>query len=68
MSVGGIGLDLTHFGSRRAVAGGILPNTGENLAHWVRHAPTLKPGPLMPDQTLSDPEVATLIAYLQSLR
>ena len=36
---GGIGPDLTHVGSRRTIAGGILPNTPENLARWVRHAP-----------------------------
>jgi cytochrome c oxidase subunit 2 len=68
VSAGGIGPDLTHFGSRRTIAGGILPNTPENLARWVRHAPALKPGALMPEQTLSDPEVAALVAYLQSLR
>jgi cytochrome c oxidase subunit 2 len=68
VSAGGIGPDLTHFSSRKTIAGGILPNTPENLAHWVRHAPALKPGSLMPDQKLSDPEVTALVAYLQSLR
>jgi cytochrome c oxidase subunit 2 len=68
VSGGAIGPDLTHFGSRRTIAGGILPNTPENLARWVRHAPMVKPGSLMPDQKLSDPEVAALVAYLQSLR
>jgi cytochrome c oxidase subunit II len=68
VSAGGIGPDLTHFGSRTTIAGGILPNTPENLARWVRHAPVLKPGSLMPAQKLSDPEVAALVAYLQSLR
>jgi cytochrome c oxidase subunit 2 len=68
VSEGGIGPDLTHFGSRRTLAGGILPNTPEHLARWIRHAPSLKPGSLMPDQKLSDPEVTALVAYLQSLR
>ena len=68
MSAGGIGPDLTHVGSRRTIAGGILPNTPENLARWVRHAPAVKPGSLMPEQKLSDPEVAALVAYLQSLQ
>lgn len=68
VSAGGIGPDLTHFGSRRTIAGGILPNTAENLARWLKNSPTLKPGSLMPEQTLSDPEVAALVAYLQSLR
>jgi cytochrome c oxidase subunit 2 len=68
VSAGRIGPDLTHVGSRRTIAGGILPNTPENLGRWVRHAPALKPGALMPEQKLSDPEVTALVAYLQSLR
>lgn len=65
---GGIGPDLTHVGSRRTLAGGILPNTPESLARWVRHARTVKPGSLMPDQSLTDDQVAALVAYLQSLQ
>jgi cytochrome c oxidase subunit 2 len=68
VSGGGIGPDLTHLGSRKTIAGGILRNTPENLARWVRHAPAVKPGSLMPEQQLSDPEVTALVAYLQSLR
>ena len=68
VSGGGIGPDLTHFGSRKTIAGGILPNTPANLALWVRHAPAMKPGSIMPDQKLSDAEVAALVAYLGSLQ
>lgn len=68
VSGGGIGPDLTHFGSRKTIAGGILPNTPENLARWVRHAPAVKPGSIMPDQKLSDAEMTALVAYLVSLR
>ena len=68
VSGGGIGPDLTHVGSRRTIAGGILSNTPENLARWVRHAPALKPASLMPEQSLTDAQVAALVAYLQSLR
>ena len=68
VSGGGIGPDLTHVGSRRTIAGGILSNTPENLARWVRHAPQVKPGSLMPEQSLIDAQVAELVAYLQSLR
>jgi len=68
VSGGGIGPDLTHVGSRRTIAGGILPNTPENLARWVRHAPQVKPGSLMPEQSLTDAQVASLVTYLQSLR
>jgi cytochrome c oxidase subunit 2 len=55
-------------GSRRTIAGGILSNTPENLARWVRHAPQVKPGSLMPEQSLADAQVASLVAYLQILR
>ncbi len=68
VSGGGMGPDLTHFASRKTIAGGILPNTTENLARWLKHPTAVKPGSLMPDQKLSDPEVAALVAYLQSLR
>ena len=67
VSAGGLGPDLTHLGSRKTIAGGILPNTPETLARWVKNAPALKPGSLMPEQKLSDPEVAALVAYLRSL-
>jgi cytochrome c oxidase subunit 2 len=68
VSAGGVGPDLTHFGSRKTIAGGILPNTTENLARWLRNSPAVKPGSLMPEQKLSDSEVAALVAYLQSLK
>ena len=32
VSAGVLGPDLTHFGSRRTVAGGLLPNTPDTLA------------------------------------
>jgi cytochrome c oxidase subunit 2 len=67
VSGGGIGPDLTHFGTRKTIAGGMLANTTENLARWLRNAPAVKPGSLMPEQKLSDAEVAALVAYLQSL-
>src|SRR5262245_1767113 len=68
VSAGGIGPDLTHFGSRRTIAGGILSNTPGNLTLWVRHAPAVKPGSIMPEQKLSDAEVAAVVAYLESLQ
>ncbi|HEU5321074.1 MAG TPA: c-type cytochrome, partial [Methylomirabilota bacterium] len=68
VSGGGLGPDLTHFASRKTLAGGMLPNTPESLARWLKSPTTVKPGSLMPDQKLSDTEVAALVAYLQSLR
>ena len=68
VSGGVLGPDLTHFGARRTIAGGMLAKTPENLARWVRHAPDVKPGSLMPAVDLPDADVAALVAYLESLR
>jgi cytochrome c oxidase subunit 2 len=68
VSAGGVGPDLTHFGSRRTIAGGMLPNTPEHLARWLRSPPAVKPGALMPDLRLADGDVQALVAYLGSLR
>jgi cytochrome c oxidase subunit II len=65
---GTIGPDLTHVGSRTTLAGGMFPNTAENLRRWIHNAPSLKPGSLMPAMLLPDDELAALVAYLQSLR
>jgi cytochrome c oxidase subunit 2 len=53
--------------SRRTLAAGVLPNTPGNLAGWVVHPQSIKPGSRMPDQTLSGPQLAALMAYLQTL-
>lgn len=67
-AAGRIGPDLTHVGSRRYIAGGMLPNNTANLAAWITHAQSLKPGSQMPDLTAFDGvELRALVAYLQSL-
>ena len=68
LSAGQIGPDLTHVGSRKTLAGGMLRNTPENLARWLKHPPAVKPGSLMPDLGLTDTQVAALVAYLGSLQ
>jgi cytochrome c oxidase subunit 2 len=66
--VGTIGPDLTHLASRRSLAAGILPNTGENLARWIRNPDEIKPDARMPDYAmLSEAEIDALVAFLQSL-
>ena len=62
------GPNLTHFGSRSTIAGGMFPNTPDYLRRWISDAPSLKPGSLMPAMLLPDDELAALVAYLQSLR
>ena len=66
--VGTIGPDLTHFGSRRTLAGAILENTPEQLALWLRNPPAVKPGADMPNLRLTPDEIRTLVAYLRSLK
>jgi cytochrome c oxidase subunit II len=66
---GRIGPDLTHFADRSRFAGWMFENTPENLAAWIRDAPSRKPGSVMPSFAgeLSQGEVDALVAYLRSL-
>lgn len=68
VSAGTLGPDLTHVGSRRTLAAGLLPNTREALIAWLRDPPALKPGAKMPRLGLSDAEAAALAEYLLSLK
>ncbi|MDP2304511.1 MAG: cytochrome c oxidase subunit II [Pseudomonadota bacterium] len=63
-----IGPDLTHVGSRTTIASGILENTEENLKTWIKDPPGVKPGSKMPNLNLSDEQVASIAAYLQTLK
>ena len=41
----------------------------ENMEKWIRDAPAVKPGVLMPPfRALSDREVANITAYLENLK
>ena len=70
VSPGVIGPNLTHVGSRGTIAGAIFPNDSAHLASWIADAPSLKPGSLMTRMKppLTDPDIAALVAYLQSLK
>ena len=63
-----VGPDLTHFGSRTTLAGGILDNTPEQLARWLRDPPAVKPGAQMPNLGLSSKQISQLVVYLESLK
>ncbi len=66
---GKVGPNLTHLGSRTIIGAGIMPNTPDNLAQWIRNAPSLKPGIVMPAfPSLSDADLRALVAYLESLK
>ncbi len=71
-----IGPNLTHFGSRMLIAGGVLDNTSTNLALWIHNAQGVKPDSDMPSfdgspgsaGNLSPAQVSDLVTYLESLK
>jgi len=79
MAQGVMGPDLTHFGSRTTLGGGILENDpyGTNLTRWLQDPEAIKPGNLMSqnapiyqieEMRLSKDDIADLVSYLQSLK
>ncbi len=64
---GTLGPDLTHFGSRATIAADTLPNTPDDLRHWLTDTQGVKRGALMPQVDLTDEQVADLVAYLEGL-
>jgi cytochrome c oxidase subunit 2 len=61
------GPDLTHFMSRETIAGGALEYSPENLTRWLANPPQVKPGSYMPDLGLTQEEIDSLIAFLETL-
>jgi cytochrome c oxidase subunit 2 len=66
-AAGRYGPDLTHLMSRDTIASGVLPNTAENLRHWIQNPDALKPGARMPAMNLNTQELDAVTAYLTSL-
>lgn len=67
-SNGPIGPNLTHVASRSMIAGDIMMNTEQHLRDWIANPPGMKPGSIMPNLHVSQPDLTALIAYLQSLK
>ena len=68
-AIGQVGPDLTHVGSRKSLAAGILPNEPEAFASWTRHAAAHKPDVGMPSYLfLSQQELGALALYLEGLQ
>ena len=42
------GPNLTHFATRHTFAGGLYSADPRSLARWVKNAPVMKPGSIMP--------------------
>jgi cytochrome c oxidase subunit 2 len=84
MSMGIIGPNLTHIASRRTIGAGLYPNDGLHLEYWIKNAHAMKPGVAMvvlgkgeidpvtgkpaPTGTLTDQQIADIVAYLQQLQ
>jgi cytochrome c oxidase subunit 2 len=66
---GKIGPNLSDVGARTTLGAGAIENTTENMEKWIRDAPAVKPGVLMPPfHALSDREIADVTAYLENLK
>jgi cytochrome c oxidase subunit 2 len=48
MSVSNVGPNLTHLATRHTIASGLYSNDAQHLALWIKNAPAMKPGSLMP--------------------
>jgi cytochrome c oxidase subunit 2 len=53
--------------SRRTLAAGTVPNDPSNLREWIQTPQMLKPSSLMPDQNLTELDLADTLAYVESL-
>ncbi len=65
---GRVAPDLSHFGSRRTIAAGTLPNTRGHLGGWIADPQGVKPGNRMPAVPLTGEELRALLSYLHSLK
>lgn len=65
---GTVGPNLTLFGTRQTVGAGILENTPENLAAWIRDPQAVKPGNKMPRLGVPEEDIQAIVAYLHSLK
>ena len=68
LSAGALGPNLTHFGSRKTFAGGLMANTLENVIKWIENPEHMKPGALMPNLGMKGEQSQALATYLQSLK
>jgi cytochrome c oxidase subunit II len=63
---GMVGPNLANVGARSYIAAGMLKNTDENLARWIRNPQALKKGVLMPNLGVTEPEARALVAFLRA--
>ena len=67
-AAGAVGPDLTHLQQRKVFAGALFELNEKNLRRWLRNPPGEKPGSIMPNLNLTEEEITSLIAYLDTLK
>lgn len=60
-----VGPPLNQFGQRHYIAGN-LPNTADNLIHWLQNPQSVEPGTAMPDMNVTAADARNMAAYLYS--
>jgi cytochrome c2 len=63
---GRAGPPLAHI-ARRVYLAGIVPNTPENMAAFIRHPPAFAPRTAMPDMGIGEQHARDMVAYLYTL-
>jgi cytochrome c oxidase subunit 2 len=64
----GIGPNLANIGSRRYIGAGMLENTDENLALWIKDPQAIKHGVLMANLGLTIEQARSVAGYLRTLK
>jgi cytochrome c len=62
-----VGPPLAGIAGRVFIAGE-LPNTPENLTHWIQHPHQIEPHTAMPEMGVTDQDSRDIAAYLYTLR
>lgn len=66
-AVGKVGPSLDGLAQRSYLAGN-LPNTPENLEHWIMHPQHYQPGTAMPEMNVSAQDASQFAAFLEPIR
>jgi cytochrome c2 len=54
--------------ARRVYLGGVLPNSPENMARWIRAPKSFDPQTAMPELQVSEAHARDMVAFLYTLR
>lgn len=64
-AIGKVGPSLDSV-SQRSYLAGSLPNTPENLEHWIMHPQHYQPGTAMPEMGVSEQDAHRIAVFLNS--